>query len=167
MILFILNVTYSCISMHTSQNPLHFEASILSYPTPSSVQFRDEDAQKAFSENFSWWDIHSECHVILADFADTDLPTVIHSWGWESLCDVPITCPSMLIQEFYSNMHGFDYSVPHFISRIRGTCIVITPQIVVNVLGVPRVEFPNYPGYDHLKTMSKDELISAFCEHPS
>ena len=73
----------------------------------------------------------------------------------------------MLIQEFYSNMHGFDYSVPHFISRIRGTCIVITPQIVVNVLGVPRVEFPNYPGYDRLKTMSTDELISAFCEHPS
>ena len=91
-------------------------------------------------------------------------PNVIHSWGWESLCDVPITCPSMLIQEFYSNMHGFDFLVPHFITRIQGTCIVVTPEIVSNVLHVPRVEFLDYPGCEHLRTVSKDELKSAFCE---
>ena len=73
----------------------------------------------------------------------------------------------MLILEFYSNMHGFDYSVSHFITCDRGTCIVVTPQIVADVLGVPRVEFPDYPGCNRLKTVSKDELISAFCERPS
>ena len=86
--------------------------------TPSSIWFCDEDARKAFSENFSRRDIHSDCQVILADFADTDLSIIIHSWGWESLCAVPVICPSVLIQEFHSNMHGFDFSVPHFITQI-------------------------------------------------
>ena len=36
----------------------------------------------------------------------------------------------------------------------------------MNVLRVPRVEFPNYPSCEHLRTMSKDELMAAFCEHP-
>ena len=64
-------------------------------------------------------------------------------------------------------MHGFDYSVPLFVTRVRGTHIVVTPDIVSEVLNVPRVAHPNYPGYERLKTMSKDELIFAFCEHPS
>ena len=32
------------------------------------------------------------------------------------------------------------------------------------MLHVSRVEHPNYPSYEHLRTMSKDEMISAFCE---
>ena len=32
---------------------------------------------------------------------------------------------------------------------------------------VPRVEHPDYPKCEHLRTVSKDEMISAFCEHPS
>ena len=64
-------------------------------------------------------------------------------------------------------MHGFDYSVPLFATRVQGTGIVVTPDIVSDVLHVPRVAHPNYPGCDHLKTVSKDKLISSFCEHPS
>ena len=64
-------------------------------------------------------------------------------------------------------MHGFNYSVPHFITSVRGTHIVVTLQIVADVLRVPRLKFPNYPSCDCLKTMSKDELISAFYERPS
>ena len=108
-----------------------------------------------------------ERRVVLADFADTNLPDVIHSRGWESLCDVPITCPSMLIQEFYSNMHGIDSSVPLFHTCIRGTRIIVTLELVSDVLHVPRVEHPNYPDCDRLSTLSKDEMISAFCERPS
>ena len=80
-----------------SQNPLHSEASTSSDPTPSHIRFRDEDARKAFSKNFSRQGIHSEHRIILADFTDTDLPDVIHSQGWESLCDVSVTCPPVLI----------------------------------------------------------------------
>ena len=107
--------------------------------TPSHLRFRDEKARKAFLEKFSWRGIHSECQVILSDFSDTNLPTVIHNKRWESLCDVPVTCPSVIIQEFYSNIHGFDYSVPLFVICVRGTRIVVTPDIVSKVLHIPRV----------------------------
>ena len=103
----------------------------------------------------------------MADFADTDLPDVIHSRGWESLCDIPVTCPSVLIQEFYSNMHGLDSSVPLFHTHVRGTRIVVTPELVSDVLHVPRVKHPDYPGYEHLRIVSKDKMISAFYERPS
>ena len=56
-------------------------ASSSSDPTPSSIQFRDDEAQKDFSENFSRQGIHSECQVILSYFSNTDLPTVIYSRG--------------------------------------------------------------------------------------
>ena len=150
-----------------AQNPLHSGASSSSNPSPSTVRFRDDDAFKAFSENFSRRGIHSERQVVLSDFADTDLPSVIHSRGWDSLCDIPVTCPLVLIQEFYSNMHGIDCSVPLFFTCVRGTRIPITPQLVANVLYVPRIEFPNYPSCERLRTVSRDELMSSFCECPT
>ena len=73
----------------------------------------------------------------------------------------------MLIQEFYSNMHGFDLSVPLFITRVLDMRIIFTLEIVSDVLRVPQVEHPDYPGYDLLKTVSRDELMSSFCEHPT
>ena len=150
-----------------ARNPLQSGASSSSDSTPLSLRFRDDDAHKAFSEKFFKRGVHSECQVILADFADTNLPTVIHSQEWESLCDIPVTCPLVLIQEFYSNMHRVDRSVPFFFTRVRGTRILVTPQLVTDVLRVPRIEFPNYLSYKHLQTMSKDELMVALCEHPS
>ena len=70
----------------------------------------------------------------------------------------------MLIQESYSNMHGIDRSVPLFFTRVRGKRILITPQLVTNVLRVPRIEFPNYPSCECLRPVSRDEFMSAFCE---
>lgn len=64
-------------------------------------------------------------------------------------------------------MHGFDYSVPLFITRVRGTRIVVTSDIVSDVLHVPRVTHPDYPDCDRLRTVFKDKLISFFCERPS
>ena len=73
----------------------------------------------------------------------------------------------MLIQQFYSNMHGIDHLVPLFFTRVRGTRILVTPQLVADVLRVPRIEFPDYPGCERLRTVSRDELMSPFCERPS
>ena len=64
-------------------------------------------------------------------------------------------------------MHGFDYSVPHFVTRVRGTLIVVTLDIVSDVLHIPMVAHPGYPGCNRLRTVSKDELSSLFCETPS
>ena len=64
-------------------------------------------------------------------------------------------------------MHGIDRSVPLFFTRIRGTRIPVTPQLVADVLHVPRIEFPDYPNCEHLRTVSRDELMSSFCERPT
>ena len=64
-------------------------------------------------------------------------------------------------------MHRFDYSVPYFITRVRGTRIVVTSDLISEVLHISRVEFANYPDYDRLRIVSKDELSSLFCETPS
>ena len=71
-----------------ARNPLCSGAFSSSDPSPSNVQFRDDDSFKAFLENFSRRGIHLERQVVLLDFADTDLPSVIHSKGWKSLCDI-------------------------------------------------------------------------------
>ena len=85
-----------------ARNPLHSGASSSFDHAPLSLRFRNDDAHKAF----------------LGYFANTDLPTVIHSREWESLCDEPVTCPLVLIQEFYSNLHGIDRFVSQFVTRV-------------------------------------------------
>ena len=44
---------------------------------------------------------------------------------------------------------------------------MVTSDIVFDMLHVPRVAHPDYLGCEHLRTVSKDELISAFCKRPS
>ena len=64
-------------------------------------------------------------------------------------------------------MHGIDRSIPFLVTRVRDISIPVTSQLVVDVLRVPRIEFPDYPSYERLRTVSKDELMFAFCECPS
>ena len=141
-----------------ARNPLRSGASSSSDPSPSTVRFRDDDAFKAFSKNFSRRGIHSKRQVVLSNFTNTDLSSIIHSRVWESLCDVSVTCPLVLIQEFYSNMHRIDSSVPHFFIRVRGTRIPVTPQLGCEC---------DYPSCERLRTVSRDELMSSFCECPT
>ena len=54
-------------------------------------------------------------------------------------------CPVVFIQEFYSNIHDIDTSVPQFATQFRGKCIVVTLDLVVGVLRVPKVVHPDYP----------------------
>ena len=70
--------------------------------------------------------------------------------------------PGVLLQ------YAWDWSFStSFFTRIRGIRIPITPQLVADVLRVPRIEFLDYPSYKRLRTVSRDELISAFYECPS
>ena len=89
-----------------ARNPLHSGASSSSDPTLSHIRFRDDDAFNAFSENFSRRGIHSKRQVVLSDFTDTDLPSVIHNRGWESLCDVPVPVLSYLSRSFTPTCTG-------------------------------------------------------------
>ena len=60
-----------------------------------------------------------------------------------------------------------DHSVPLFFTRVRGTRILVTSQLVMDMLRVPRIEFLDYPSCECLRTVSRDELMSAFCERPT
>ena len=64
-------------------------------------------------------------------------------------------------------MHGFDFSVSLFSTRVQDTRIVVILQLVADVLHVPRVEHPDYLSCERLWTVSKDEMISAFYERPA
>ena len=82
LILFMLVVSMASKRKSTpARNPLPSSASSSSDPSPFNVRFRDDDAFKAFSKNLSRQGIHSECQVVLLDFANTDLPSIIHSRG--------------------------------------------------------------------------------------
>ena len=149
-----------------SWNPLCSGASS-SDPTSLSVRFCDEKACQDFSENFSWHGIHSERRVILSNIFDTALPTIIHSRGWESLCEIPVSYPTIIIHEFYSNIHGFDTFIPQFVTQVWGIRIVVTPELIFDELHILQVEIPYYPSCPRLQTVSKDELSSLFYETPS
>ena len=64
-------------------------------------------------------------------------------------------------------MHGINWSIPLFFTHVQGLRIAITPHLVADVLQVSRIEFPDYPGCEHLRTVSRDELMSAFYERPT
>ena len=91
-----------------AQNPLNSESFSSDLTPPLHIRFCEEKAHQDFSKNFSKRGVHPKCHVILSDFANTPLPNVIHTRGWESLCEIPLRCPIVFIQEFYSNMHYID-----------------------------------------------------------
>ena len=73
----------------------------------------------------------------------------------------------MFIQEFYSNIHSIDTSVPRFAITFRGTCIIVSPDFIFEILHIPRVTHLDYPGCERFRTVSKDEFLSHFYETPS
>ena len=70
----------------------------------------------------------------------------------------------MFIQEFYSNMHAINTSVPRFTTVFRGRHIIITPEFIFNVLHIPRVDRPDYPSHCRLSSVSQDEMALHFFE---
>ena len=43
---------------------------------------------------------------------------------------------------------------------------LLSHRNLLQMCSVPKVEHPNYPGCERLRTVSKDEMISAFCKRP-
>ena len=72
----------------------------------------------------------------------------------------------MFIHEFYSNIHGIDTSIPQFAMTFRGTCIILTQDLISEITHIPRVLHLDYPGCQRLRIVPKDELLSHFCETP-
>ena len=109
-----------------ARNPLRSGASSSSDPSPSNVRFCDDDAFKAFSENFSRQGIHSKRQVVLSDFADTNLLSIIQSrdgshcvmsrslvLSYLSRSSTP-TCTGLIVQYLSSS---FTFGVRVFLSH--------------------------------------------------
>ena len=73
----------------------------------------------------------------------------------------------MFIQELYSNIHGIDTSIPWFAMTFRVKRIVVTPDLISEVLHVPRIVHHDYPNYDRLRIVSRDKLLLHFVKTPS
>ena len=70
----------------------------------------------------------------------------------------------MIIQEFYSNMNGFNTFISQFAMRIQGTRIIVILDTVFEILHVSRLSHLDYSSCPRLRIVSKDELLSFFCE---
>ena len=70
--------------------------------------------------------------------------------------------PGVLLQ--HARDRSFSTSLFH---SVRGTHIPITLQLVADVLHVPKIEFPDYLSCERLRKVSRDELMSSFCERPT
>ena len=54
--------------------------------------------------------------------------------------------------------------MPWFTIVFRGIRIVVTLELIFEVLRIPRVDHPDYPSHKCLSSISRDELASLFCE---
>lgn len=115
---------------------------------------------------FTSWAIHAKRQVILFDFLDIVLPGLFRSRGWKFLCEKLVSYPSVFIWEFYSNINGIVTFVPRFTTTFRGTCIIVTLELISEVLHVPMVDHPDYLGFPRLKALSRNELATCFYESP-
>ena len=64
-------------------------------------------------------------------------------------------------------MHCINTFMPQFVTTFRGTLIVVTPDLISEILHVLKVSHLDYLGCQRLRTVSKDKLLSHFCETPS
>ena len=63
-------------------------------------------------------------------------------------------------------MHGFDYSIPLFVTRVRGMRVVFTPDIVSNVLHILKVAYLDYLVVSALGLCPKTSLHPLFVSVP-
>ena len=162
-VLFVFSLSLSRINCvwHPSANLLQIgtlfhsgSSSSFDHP-PLHVRFCDEKAQQDFFENFSkcgvLWYYSTQCH--------SHSGMRISMWDTRELSHGDHM--GVLLQYAW-----FWYFHTLFVTQIQGTRIVVTPKLISEVLIILRVSHPDYPTCPHLRTMSKDKLLSLFCETP-
>ena len=61
-------------------------------------------------------------------------------------------------------MHAINNSVPRFTMVFWGKRIIVTPELIFEVLCVPRVDCPDYPSHHRFSSISRDEFALLICE---
>ena len=113
--------------------------------TPSTLtfesdRFRFEKNQESY-EKFNIFRLVWAEHKVILDELDLDIHRNFERMGWLLLLEVEYPHSIALIKEFYSNLsvHSDDSNTQYVRSWIKGEEYVITPSVVVSVLGVPLV----------------------------
>jgi hypothetical protein len=86
---------------------------------------------------------------------------VLDAQGWTDMAEDH--CPTMevIVWEFYANIH--QRRSDSFCTWLRGTAIDVTPTLISEITGVPRVRDPVYPyPVDHLPIRAN--LVACFAE---
>ena len=109
--------------------------------------FRNDKSREAFETLNCKCKIWAKRAVIL-DEIDPAIRVNFESRGWLSLLKIDHPPSTALIREFFSNISCHVYDSNTLVkSWIRDVEFTITPQVVVDALGVPIVREPDYP-YD-------------------
>ena len=134
----------------SARNPLPGSESFSS-DLPFHIWFHDEKAYKDFFENYQAHGVHPERQVTLPDLPTLYYPISFELGDGNLFVRNSCSAPSCLFRSFTLTYMA---SIPPCLSLLCN----------LEVLHVPRVVHPDYPSCDRLWTVSRDELISHFCE---
>lgn len=62
---------------------------------------------------------------------------LLDAQGWLLMMEDHWPAPVVIVREFYMNLH--DWDVDSFKTWLRGRPILVTPDLINNIVGVPRV----------------------------
>lgn len=95
--------------------------------------------QDTFRLQFLLRPVLFEREVIMSDLSP-DLATIFTSRGWEPLLEELTLHSSLLVHEFYTNIH--DVSGSNFRVFLRDRTVKITSDIILSLIHIPRVVHP-------------------------
>ena len=126
--------------------------------SPSRVEeFRNEKCREAYETLNRKHKIWAERAIVL-DKLDPVIRANFESRGWLPLLEIDYPPPTILIREFFLNLSCHVYDSNTLVrSWIRGVEFTIIPRVVVEALGIPVVQKPDYP-YD--ESPSLDVVMS-------
>lgn len=124
----------------------------------SKSRFISSTAQDVIGSQF-FYPILVKRELILFYFSP-DLATIFTTWGLEPLLVELNPSPSLLVQEFYANIH--DISRSTFRVFLRGKTIKIILDVMSSTVYIPRVVHPLFP-YLSIDTLSDYALCAQIC----
>lgn len=114
-------------------------------------RFHSEEAQALYESQFKKRTMVIERAVTLSELTEVpfdSIPTILRSRQWEYFSRPPVIVYPELVREFYSNIISYNGDSVGLVSRVRGREVHITPDMISEFTGIPRVATPGFPFSD-------------------
>ena len=103
------------------------------------TKFRRDQYTKVYRQR----SLFLERQLHLKNFLNTPIPNLFVELGWLPLANFPqIDCAPIVLM-FYSNIIEHDLDESYLQSSLFGIVVKVTPEIIVEVLGIPLVQAPS------------------------